>query len=301
MAQRTNTAAYAASAVVPSVQQPIHTVVQDGFGAWHREFMAQVAMYLPATRKVAKGQTVGLSLEEKVYFKAMRLVGRQLGSKDAIKPRATLNSMAKRQAITDRDTQRAHGRATKAAAEAAALAAMQHKHQITGVSVAKLEARKAEGDLQRALNKGRKLAKALAREISLLEGHTEAHVVKPTYVKAAKVRAPKRAKVWHMMHTVESVAKQAEDRLSLAAYEAAHKALMAKYHEDRMIAKARRAEKRALWIELRARRIQRMVTQVWFDKGIMVDAALQRACNDADHDIRTTAYTELLSLVGVAA
>ena len=290
MAQRTNTAAYAASAVVPSVQQPIHTVVQDGFGAWHREFMAQVAMYLPATRKVAKGQTVGLSLEEKVYFKAMRLVGRQCGSKDAIKPRATLNSMAKRQAITDRDTQRAHGRATKAAAEAAALAAMQHKHQITGVSVAKLEARKAEGDLQRALNKGRKLAKALAREISLLEGHTEAHVVKPTYVKAAKVRAPKRAKVWHMMHTVESVAANA-----------ATKAAVIKAKVDKEIARARRAAQRKVWIQQRAEKVARMCANAWYNKGIWIDPALAEACNDSDYSIRVSAYTELCALVGVAA
>lgn len=280
MAQRTNTAAYAASAVVPSVQQPIHTVVQDGFGAWHREFMAQVAMYLPATRKVAKGQTVGLSLEEKVYFKAMRLVGRQLGSKDAIKPRATLNSMAKRQAITDRDTQRAHGRATKAAAEAAALAAMQHKHQITGVSVAKLEARKAEGDAQRVINAARKAANP-----------TKAHNhVKPTYVKAAKVRAPKRAKVWHMMHTVESVAANA-----------ATKAAVIKAKVDKEIARARRAAQRKVWIQLRAEKVARMCANAWYNKGIWIDPALAEACNDSDYSIRVSAYTELCALVGVAA
>jgi hypothetical protein len=256
---------------------------------------------LCATMRTAKVRTIhvaracattGMSLTDKVIYKAMRLVCRRASSRDAIVPRTPRNSATKRAAITARDNGR-H----------AVSVHVHHEAHIQGVSVHTLLARKEQGAIQRSINATRKEANALARQIRLMEGSMEAHDMKPSVVQTpiVRTRTPKRTKVWHMMHTSASVAKQAAERDAIRARDAAHNALMAKYKADMEIAKARRAEKRALWIELRARRIQRMVTQVWFDKGIMVDAALQRACNDADHDIRTTAYTELLSLVGVAA
>lgn len=224
--------------------------------------------------------------------RAGRLCDQQYASKVCITPVVQRNSATKRAAITARDNGR-H----------AVSVHVHHEAHIQGVSVHTLLARKEQGAIQRSINATRKEANALARQIRLMEGSMEAHDMKPSVVQTpiVRTRTPKRTKVWHMMHTSASVAKQAAERDAIRARDAAHNALMAKYKADMEIAKARRAEKRALWIELRARRIQRMVTQVWFDKGIMVDAALQRACNDADHDIRTTAYTELLSLVGVAA
>lgn len=169
--------------VVPALVAEVHTVVEEGFSAWHRAFLAQVAMYVPVVTKALKGPTVGLSLEQKVAYKALRTVGRRIGSKEAIKPRATLNDAAKRAAITERDHQRYLGRiaALEAlAAEQAALSAAEKAAAIADAKVAHLtllsDATKAfratQGSEQKEWNlvlKAYKAKKAAHKEIKKLE------------------------------------------------------------------------------------------------------------------------------------
>ena len=169
--------------VVPALVAEVHTVVEEGFSAWHRGFLAQVAMYVPVVTKARTCATTGLSLDEKVYFKAMRAVGRRIGSAEAIKPRATLNDAAKRAAITERDHQRYLGRiaALEAlAAEQAALSAAEKAAAIADAKVAHLtllsDATKAfratQGSEQKEWNlvlKAYKAKKAAHKEIKKLE------------------------------------------------------------------------------------------------------------------------------------
>lgn len=281
----------AVKAPVPFFSVPVievHTVPEEGFSAWHRAFMAAVHAYVPATVNTRTCATTGMPLEDKVLYKALRL-GTRRGATKA--PAVyTLNTAEVRERITARDIARAAGRAAQRAAEAALLAAMVHKHQATGLSIATLAARAAQGAAQREANALRKAG------MPAKTPRTHVVVVRST---PTKVRGVKRTKVYHMAHTVESVAKQAEDRLSILAYEAAHKAFLLKCKEDRMIAKAKRAEKRALYIALRAKKISRMVTDIWFNSGVMVDTYTVEACNDSEYCIREEAYKELLALHAV--
>lgn len=197
------------------------------------------------------------------------------------------NSAAKRAEITARDAQRALGRIAEKA--------VVHEAQQQGISVATMMVRKAQGSAQRAVNAVRALARAIEPKKARVVHTPVVHI--PT----AKVRAPKRVRVYHMMHTVESVAQRTAEREELALLEAQYQALLAKYKADKEIARARRAAQRKLWIQLRAEKIARMCANAWYNKGIWIDPVLAEACNDSDYSIRVSAYTELCALVGVAA
>lgn len=240
------------------------------------------------TIKVARTcATTGMSLTDKVIYKAMRLVCRRAGSRDAIVPRTPRNSAEVRAAITARDAQRALGRI----AEKAVI----HEAQQQGISVLTLACRRAQGSAQKAINAVRALARMVEPKKSCVVHTPVVHT--PT----AKVRAPKRVRVYHMMHTIESVAQRTAEREELALLEAQYQALLAKYKADKEIARARRAAQRKVWIQLRAEKVARMCANAWYNKGIWIDPALAEACNDSDYSIRVSAYTELCALVGVAA
>lgn len=282
-------ASAAAVHATPTLVADVHTVPEEAFASWHRAFLAQVHAYMPCATKGLKGPTVGLSLEEKVMFKAMRLGARRGATKAKVV--YTLNSAEVRNSITARDHARALGRVAQRAAEAALLAAMVHKHQATGLSIATIAARAAQGAAQREANATRKAgmpAKVARPHVIVVRSG-------PAKNKGAKrVHTPR-------VHTVESVAKQAADRAAVIASDMAFKVLMAKYKEDKAILRAKKAAQRKLWIELRAEKVARICAKLWMEKGVWVDRFLAEACNDACYEIRTSAMTELLALVGAAA
>ena len=235
--------------------------------------------------KVARTcSTTGMSLEEKVVYKAMRLVCRRAHSRDAIKARTPRNSAAKRAEIHGRD----QGRSVVNTAKHTEV--LTHGSEISDATKA---ARQAQSSAQKAINAVRALARAIEPK--------KAHVAPTVHTHTAKVRAPKRVRVYHMMHTVESVAQRTAEREELALLEAQYQALLAKYKADKEIARARRAAQRKVWIQLRAEKVARMCANAWYNKGIWIDPALAEACNDACYEIRVSAYTELCALVGVAA
>lgn len=197
------------------------------------------------------------------------------------------NSAAKKAEITARDAQRALGRI----AEKAVIRDAQQQ----GISVLTLACRRAQGSAQKAINAVRALARMVEPKKPCVVHTPVVHT--PT----AKVRAPKRVRVYHMMHTIESVAQRTAEREELALLEAQYQALLAKYKADKEIARARRAAQRKVWIQLRAEKVARMCANAWYNKGIWIDPALAEACNDSDYSIRVSAYTELCALVGVAA
>lgn len=240
--------------------------------------------YVPTTKAVHVCATTGMSMQDKVIYKAMRLVCRRAGSRDAIKPRTPRNSAEVRAAITARDNGRSVEKVT-----------MHHEAQVQGVSISTMLARKAQGSAQKAINAVRALARAIEPKKAPVV-HTPV-----VHIPNTKVRAPKRVRVYHMMHTVESVAQRTAEREELALLEAQYQALLASYKTDKEIARARRAAQRKVWIQLRAEKIARMCSSAWYNKGIWVDPALAEACNDACYEIRVSAYTELCALVGVAA
>lgn len=330
---------------VPTLVVEVHTVVEEGFSAWHRAFLAQVAMYVPTTRKAHACATTGLSLEEKVAFKALRTVGRRIGSKEAIKPRATLNDAAKRAAITERDHQRYLGRIAALAALAAEEAALSAAEKAEAIALAKVahlallsEATKAfriaQGVEQREWNATRKafaLRKAAHKEIKKLERSIMG------IVPVVQVRAPRKALVAKLegAHTTDKanrrlvVAKEAsypeargfrtsklhpvmapktaanaakrEAAEKAAALVAARKAAKRLSRAEWELQKAHRQALKEQYIALRAAKVNRICTEVWYNRGIYVDMFLIRACNDSDHDTRVAAMTELLALRGVAA
>lgn len=319
---------------VPTLAVEVHTVQEEAFASWHRAFLAQVSMYVPTTRKARTCATTGLSLDEKVYFKAMRTVGRRIGSKEAIKPRATLNDAAKRAAITARDHARAQGRAARAAAEAAAHAALMHKHESSGISLATLEARATQGAEQRAINvmlKAHKAKKAAHKQIKALERHIAgvtpvvqvrvvrnpivaklegAHVKDKanrrlvankqcSYPEAAGFRTSKLHPV--MAPKTEANRAKREAAEKAAALVAARKAAKRLSRHEWELQKAHRQALKERYIALRIAKVNRICTEVWYKQGVWVDAFLVRACNDSDHNARVAAMTELLALRGVAA
>lgn len=340
----------AVKAPVPFFSVPVievHTVPEEGFSAWHRAFMAAVHAYVPVATKARTCATTGLSLEQKVMFKALRTVGRRIGSAEAIKPRATMNTPAKRAAITERDTQRYLGRiaALEAlAAEQAALSAAEKAAAIADAKVAHLallsEATKAfraaQGAEQREWNaalKAHKANKAAHKEIKALErsimGITpvvQVRVVRPIVAKlvgAHQKDAAHKAKVGIVVNKQCSYPEAAGFRTSplhpvmapktaanAAKREAAEKAAKAVAarkaakrlsREEWELQKAHRQALKEQYMALRVAKVNRICTEVWYNRGIYVDIFLIRACNDSDHDTRVAAMTELLALRGVAA
>lgn len=246
-------------------------------------------IYVPAIKTARTCATTGMSLEEKVIYKAMRL-GARRGATKSPSARVRLNDEAKRASITLMCMNAQAANAAKRAADAHAIA-----RNGNTLSDATKAARQAQSSAQLALN----AVRALARAIEPKKAHVAHTPV--VHTPTTKVRAPKRARVYHMMHTVESVAQRTAEREELALIEAKHQASLAKHKADKEIARARRAAQRKLWIQLRAEKIARMCADAWYNKGIWVDPALAEACNDSDYSIRVSAYTELCALVGVAA
>ncbi len=226
----------------------------------------------PATSVHAtrKGPTVGLSLEEKVMFKAMRLGARRGATKAPVV--YSLNSAEVRDSITARDRARAAGRAAQRAAEAALLAAMVHKHQATGLSLATIEARAAQGAAQKAANNARKAG--MPAKVGVV--HTPIVRTGPT-----KVRGVKRTKVYHMAHTVESALAQV-----------AKKEAIVKAKEDKEIAKARRWALRKAAFANRKEAMEKIAADAWMMKGVWLSEDLIRAANDWSYQVRISAFKE---------
>jgi hypothetical protein len=300
-------ASAAAVHATPTLVADVHTVPEEAFASWHRAFLAQVHAYMPCATKGLKGPTVGLSLEEKVMFKAMRLGARRGATKAKVV--YTLNSAEVRNSITARDHARAQGRAARAAAEAAAHAALMHKHESSGISLATLEARATQGAEQRAINvmlKAHKAKKAAHKQIKALERHIAGvtpvvQVARPHVVVVrttpAKVRAPKRVRVNHMAHTVESVMAQV-----------AKKAAIVKAKEDAQIAKAKKWALRKEAAKNRKAAMEVIAADAWMMKGVWLPEDLIRAANDWSYQVRISAFKEARNIayakatvVGVAA
>jgi hypothetical protein len=317
---------------VPTTVVEVHTVVEEGFSAWHRGFIAAVHAYVPVATKARTCATTGLSLDEKVYFKAMRAVGRRIGSAEAIKPRATLNDAAKRASIT---LACANARASKAAKHVADA----HAIALVGsvMSQRTIDARAAQGAEQRAINvmlKAHKAKKAAHKEIKALERSIMGivpvvqvrAVAKPIVSKlvgAHQKDAAHKAKVGTIvtkqasypeargfrtspLHPVmgpktEANKAKREAAEKAAALVAARKAAKRLSRAEWELQKAHRQALKQQYIALRAAKVNRICTEVWYKQGVWVDTFLIRACNDSDHDTRVAAMTELLALRGVAA
>lgn len=328
---------------VPTTVVEVHTVQEEAFASWHRAFLAQVHAYIPVVTKALKGPTVGLSLEQKVAYKAMRL-GARRGATKAPTPRARLNAAEVRAAITERDHQRYLGRiaALEAlAAEEAALSAAEKAEAIALAKVAHLallsEATKAfriaQGAEQREYNamlKAHNARKAAHKEIKALErsimGVTpvvQVRVVRPIVAKLQGAHATDMARrhvvvdkkafypeaagfrtsPLHPVMAPKTAANAAkrEAAKKAAALVAARKAAKKMSRQEWELQKAHRLALKEQYMALRAAKVNRICTEVWYKHGIWVDTFLVRACNDSDHNTRVAAMTELLALRGVAA
>lgn len=236
--------------------------------------------------RTLKGPTVGLSMEQKVAYKAARLGARRGATKAPVA--YSLNSAEVRERITARDRARAAGRAAQRAAEAALRAAMVHKHQATGLSLATIEARAAQGEAAKAANNARKAG--MPAKVGVV--HTPIVRTGPT-----KVRGVKRTKVYHMAHTVESALAQV-----------AKKAAIVKAKEDKEIAKARRWALRKAAFANRKAAMEVIAADAWMNKGVWLPEDLIRAANDWSYQVRISAFKEARNIayakatvVGVAA
>lgn len=313
--------------VVPALVAEVHTVPEEAFASWHRAFLAQVAMYVPVVTKARTCATTGLSLDEKVYFKAMRAVGRRIGSAEAIKPRARLNAAEVRAAITERDHQRYLGRI--AALEA--LAKVAHPSLLSEATKAFRATQGSEQKEWNATRKANALRKAAHKEIEKLErsimGVTpvvQVRVAKPIVSKlvgAHQKDAAHKAKVGTVvtkeahypeargfrtspLHPVmgpktEANKAKREAAEKAAALVAARKAAKRLSRAEWELEKAHRLALKKEYMAKRAARINRMVTDIWFNSGVYVDDFHIRACNDSEYIIREEAYKELLALASV--
>ena len=219
--------------------------------------------------RTLKGPTVGLSMEQKVAYKAARLGARRGATKAPVA--YSLNSAEVRERITARDRARAAGRAAQRAAEAALLAAMVHKHQATGLSLATIEARAAQGAAQREANATRKAGMPVKAP--------RPHVV---IVRSgpAKNKGAKRVRVLRI-HTVESALAQS-----------AKKAAIVKAKEDKEIAKARRWALRKAAFANRKAAMEVIAADARMNKGVWLPEDLIRAANDWSYTVRIGAFKE---------
>lgn len=237
---------------------------------------ARATMVVPATvvrtvrvPRTLKGPTVGLTLEQKVTYKAMRLDTRRGATKAPVV--YTLNSAEVRERITARDRARAAGRAAQRAAEAALLAAMVHKHQATGLSLATIEARAAQGAAQREANATRKAG----MPVKAPRPHVVIVRTGPVKNKGAKrVHTPR-------VHTVESALAQV-----------AKKAAIVKAKEDAAIAKAKKWAMRKAAYANRKAAMEQIASDAWMLKGVWLPEDLIRAANDWSYSVRIGAFKE---------
>lgn len=312
----------------PTTVVEVHTVQEEAFASWHRAFLAQVHAYIPVVTKGLKGPTVGLSLEQKVAYKAMRL-GARRGATKAPTPRARLNDEAKRASITMACANARASKADRAAADASAIALFG-----SVMSQRTIDARAAQGAEQRAINvmlKAHKAKKAAHKEIKALErsimgivpvvqvraprkalvaklqgAHAtdmaRRHVVvdkKAFYPEAAGFRTSPLHPVMAPKTAANAAKREAAEKA--AALVAARKAAKKMSRQEWELQKAHRLALKEQYMALRAAKVNRICTEVWYKHGIWVDTFLVRACNDSDHNTRVAAMTELLALRGVAA
>ena len=229
---------------------------------------ARATMVVPATVCVAMHNA-----HVRVYHAHVKAAAKAANKVHAAvkAPRPTLNSAEVRERITARDRARAAGRAAQRAAEAALLAAMVHKHQATGLSLATIEARAAQGEAAKAANAARKAA-------------TPAKVARPHVVIVrsgpTKNKGAKRVRVLRV-HTVESIAANA-----------ARKAAIIKAKEDKEIAKAKKWALRKAAYAARKAAMEQIAADAWMLKGVWLSEDLIRAANDWSYQVRIAAFKE---------
>lgn len=243
-------------------------------------------------------------------------------------PRARLNDEAKRASIT---MACANARAAKAAKHVADAHAISTFGSV--MSQRTIDARAAQGAEQRAINvmlKAHKAKKAAHKEIKALErsimGVTpvvQVRVVRPivaklegahatdmarrhvvvakeaSYPEARGFRTSKLHPVMAPKTAANAAKREAAEKA--AALVAARKAAKRLSRAEWLLQKAHRQALKEQYIALRAAKVNRICTEVWYKQGVWVDTFLVRACNDSDHDTRVAAMRELLALVGAAA
>ena len=311
--------------VVPALVAEVHTVVEEGFSAWHRGFIAAVHAYVPSVVVTRTCATASMSMHDKVLYKALRLGARRGATKAPVV--YSLNSADVRLAITDRDTARAV--CNKATAKV-----VEHMVQTQGISLATAQVRAAQSTEQKEWNATRKanaLRKAAHKEIKKLErsimgitpvvqvraprkalvaklegAHAidKAHKAKVGTVVTKQASYPEahgfRTSPLHpvMGPTTEANAAKREAAEKAAALVAARKAAKRLSREEWLLQKAHRQALKEQYIALRAAKVNRICTEIWYKQGVWVDTFLVRACNDSDHHTRVAAMTELLALRG---
>lgn len=250
--------------------------------------------YVPRTIKVRVCATTGLSLEEKVLFKALRL-GARRGATKAPSARVRLNDEAKRASITLMCMNAQAANAAKHAADAHAIA-----RNGNTLSDATKAARQAQSSAQLALNAVRALARMVETKPSKVSP-TKAYIVRTanTPILGKLVGTHALAADYKSTHVVHATcgAKVADVRGEIKTTST----LIAIRKANDVAAKAAAWALRQERIAMRRERIARMCSSAWYNKGIWIDPALAEACNDACYEIRTSAMTELLLLVGGAA
>lgn len=234
--------------------------------------VARATMVVPATTvvrtaravRVLKGPTVGLSIEQKVAYKAMRL-GARRGATKAPSARIPMNDATKRQAIT-LACRNAH------AARMAAIALEAQARALNGImlSPATIVARAAQGAAQKAANAARKAGTTKVARTHVVIVRTG----------PAKNKGAKRVRVLRM-HTLESIAVQA-----------AKKAAIAKAKEDKEIIKARRWALRKAAFAARKAAMEQIASDAWMMKGVWLPEDLLRAANDWSYSVRIGAFKE---------
>lgn len=222
--------------------------------------------YVPRTIKVRVCATTGLSLEEKVLFKALRL-GARRGATKAPAPRVPMNDAAKRASITLACANAAASNAARAAADALSTASNGNT-----LSAATIAARAAQGAAQKAANEARK-------------ANAPTKVARPCVAVArstpTKVKGTKRVRVHHMMHTTQSVMAQV-----------AKKQAIIKAKEDAAIAKAKKWALRKEAYANRKAAMEVIASDAWMNAGVWLSEDLIRGANDWSYQVRIAAFKE---------
>ena len=240
---------------------------------------ARATMVVPATVCVAMHNA-----HVRVYHAHVKAAAKAANKVHAAvkAPRPTLNSAEVRERITARDRARAAGRAAQRAAEAALLAAMVHKHQATGLSLATIEARAAQGEAAKAANAARKAgmpAKVARPHVVIVRSG-------PTKNKGAK-----RVRVLRV-HTVESIAANAARKAAIIKAKEDKEIAIVKAKEDAQIAKAKKWALRKEAYAARKAAMEVIASDAWMLKGVWLSEDLIRAANDWSYQVRIAAFKE---------
>ncbi len=237
-------------------------------------------------------------------------------------PRVPLNDATKRASITLACANARASKADRAAADASAIVLFG-----SVMSQRTIDARAEQGAAQREANAARKAAhkeiKALERSIMGVTPVVQVRVVRPIVAKLQGAHATDMARrhvvvdkkafypeaagfrtsPLHPVMAPKTAANAAKREAAekAAALVAARKAAKKMSRQEWELQKAHRLALKEQYMALRAAKVNRICTEVWYKHGIWVDTFLVRACNDSDHNTRVAAMTELLALRGVAA